>query len=225
MTRPQASTRVDWQKIIAAIVLLLVVGYVVGRPALERWLGLSLPSLGVDSDEPSAGRNNDRHDQPPVGRDSSRSGLPPDRESRGGVSQSGDPAAPATDFFQPAGGRRLRSPAGLVYGVGPGGEHRCDHVREHCADDPSRPVHGVFEGTDAEVFALIDEAWTLARKGGRGVQREEGEDGRVEYTVRFDHPIGHEGGQQGRRNDFRKLSRIKLIIEDVSELITAYPVR
>ena len=74
-------------------------------------------------------------------------------------------------------------------------------------------------------LALIDEAWLLAKKGGRSVQETDAEDGRVEYTVRIDRPIGYEGGQRGRERDFPKLSRVKLIVEDEDELITAYPVR
>jgi hypothetical protein len=247
MSRPQASTRVDRQKIIAAIVLLLIVGYVVGRPTFERWLGQPLPSFGFDGNEQTAERTNKIPDQPATTPGSGHSRLPPDRdagrsgeqagggsrevpgrssqEAARGAPDSGRSGQPDSEFFQPAGGRRLRSPAGLVYGTGPGGEHRCDHVLEHGVDDPSRPVHGVFDGTRNEIFALIDEAWLLAQKGGRGVQKTDGDDGRVAYTVRFDRPIGHEGGQRGRERGFPKLNRIKLIVEDEDELITAYPVR
>jgi hypothetical protein len=57
------------------------------------------------------------------------------------------------------------------------------------------------------------------------VQKRDADDGRVEYTVRLSRSIGYEGGQQGRRNDHPKLNRLKLIVEDGNELITAYPVR
>lgn len=108
--------------------------------------------------------------------------------------------------------------------MGANREHRLDHVLRHAEDDPSRPVHGVFEGSREEILQMIDEAWSLAQKGGRGVQASES-DGQSEYTVRLDRNTGYEGGQSGKRNNHPRLQRIRLVVQDGNRIITAFPCR
>ncbi len=119
---------------------------------------------------------------------------------------------------------RLQSPAGLIYGRGPQGEHRVDHVLRHSQDDPGRPVHGVFGGSRDEIFQLLDEAYRLiGQKSKRVTKQVEGD--RTEYTIRFDQAIGYEGGRNGQRNNYPKVNLLKLILEDDESVITAYPIR
>jgi len=202
MSRPKASTTRDKQRILCGIVLLLVFGYVYGRPTLERWLGQPLPALGTFSDEQAG----ERTDPPELSNGESKS------------------SQAEKEFFTDLGRKRLQSPAGLVYGVGPEGENRVDHVLLHAEDDPSRPVHSVFDGTRDEIFETIDQAWLLAKAGGRGVEKSV-EDDRTVYTVYMNRTIGYEGGQSGKRKDFPMLNRLRLVIEDNNHLISAYPFR
>lgn len=258
-TSRSTSTRVDWGKIFAAVLLLLVVGYIYGRPVLERWVGHPLPVLGEsgDADGKPSGAASDRPVDGPV-----RAVPPADRgesgeresarDGQGAVPEPNSASRPLPDsnpgtrsngsagdrspgqstrgirdsgFFERLPGQRYRSPAGLVYGRGPGGEHRIEHILAHAVDDPSRPVHGVFRGDGATVFAVIDEAWKLARKGGRGVQVTSGSDGRTEYTVRLNRPVGYVGGSQGARDKFPSVSRIRIIVQDENQVVTAHPVK
>lgn len=56
----------------------------------------------------------------------------------------------------------FESPAGVVYGPGPGGEHRLTHLLQHAYRDPLDDRHSVFaEGRD--VLKLIDEAFVKER--------------------------------------------------------------
>ncbi|MCE2792717.1 MAG: hypothetical protein ACK493_02135 [Planctomycetota bacterium] len=119
---------------------------------------------------------------------------------------------------------RLLSPAGLIYARGPQGEHRVDHVMRHAEDDPNRPQHGVFNGSREEILQLLDEAYQLIQQKSKRVnQQAEGD--RTEYTIRFDRPIGYEGGRIGKRNNFPQVNRLRLVLEEGKSVITAYPVR
>ncbi len=199
MSRREVSTTWDKQKTLWAVVLLLVVGYVYGRPTLEKMIGRPLPSFGLNPGE--------QVDEP--------------ANRTGEQKKTGDDAR---EFFTDLGRNRLKSPAGLVYGMGPGGEHRVEHVMLHAQDDPARAVQSVFNGTREEILELVDEAWMLAKKGGRGIDIST-EDDRVAYTVSMNRVIGYEGGKTGKSKNFPKLKRLRLIIEDEDELISAYPFR
>lgn len=253
--------RADRQKIFWALVLLLVVGYSLGRPTLERWLGRPLPGFGQAQLPDAKGDPSDPEQSPgsetagsSTGKRSRSSDSSAEREPAGGSgrastgrastgstgagksspagravesSERGGKAAAenqSEDFFVDLGRNRLQSPAGLIYAMGPGGEHRVDHVLRHAKDDPGRPVHSVFDGTREEILATIDEAWELAQKGGRGVQKSE-QDGQTEYTIRMNRRIGYEGGRSGREKNYPDLMRLKLIIQDGNRVITAYPFR
>ncbi len=119
----------------------------------------------------------------------------------------------------------LRSPAGLVYGIGPNREHRVDHVMLHAQDNPDRPVHSVFTGDRDAILRTIDEAYTLIKQNSKRVKKFPVEDDpdRTEYLIDLQRPIGYRGGQQGARDQHPKLTRLKLILADGNRVITAYP--
>ncbi|MGI9518432.1 MAG: hypothetical protein ACR2NP_15360 [Pirellulaceae bacterium] len=201
------------KKVLCVALLVLAAGYVLAQPTLERWLGVELPSL-VDR-----GEEKDKDDSGPADNGAARAGQPTnpntaDRNS-GGKSAGGF-------ALEEVGRDRYRSPAGLVYTMGPRREHRIDHVMRHTRDDSGRPVHGVFDATSQdEVFKLLDEAWQLVQSNARGVRRQQ-EGDRTELTIDMPQRVGYVGGQQGARQGKPTTKRLKLIVED-DRVITAYP--
>ncbi len=128
-----------------------------------------------------------------------------------------EPEQPKLGVLTPAGRGRFESTAGLVYS-----QYRIDHVMEHSRDDPDKPSHGVFDGAKDEIFALIDEAYELAKKKGppQVVIADEGD--RTTYTVNLNRKIGHGGGQSGNRRRNPPLKFVKIVLEG-DEVITAFP--
>lgn len=55
------------------------------------------------------------------------------------------------------------SPGGLVYGADPKFGNRVDHVLDHTAPNPNKPVHSVFNVQGDDALSLVDQAW--ARRG------------------------------------------------------------
>jgi hypothetical protein len=126
-------------------------------------------------------------------------------------------------FLQPAGGRNLKSPAGLIYGMGPDGEHRVDHVMRHARDDLARPSHGVFDGDQQAILQTIDDAYELIKSKSKYVKTEPSQ-GNTAYSVSLGRRIGYEGGEKGQRSNNKPLKSIRLIL-DGDRVITAYPYR
>jgi len=126
-------------------------------------------------------------------------------------------------YLKPVGKHDLQSPAGLVYGMGGGGEHRVDHVMRHARNDLSRPSHGVFDGDQTTILKLIDEAYQMVKEKSKYVKVESS--GRnLEYTISIGRKIGYEGGEKGQRSNNRPLRVLRLIL-DGNRVITAYPFR
>lgn len=115
------------------------------------------------------------------------------------------------------------SPGGLRYGPGSAEGHRLKHLARHLRDDPSRPVHGVFDDAMPGVLKLIDQAhaWSTA-KDRRAVVRQEGD--RTVVIATFDRPIGFVGGERGEDDGHPPARKLQLILED-RNVITAYPIR
>jgi len=115
------------------------------------------------------------------------------------------------------------SPAGLRYqGRDPAGLSRVDHICRHVTDIPSREgPHGVFDGGRERAFAVIDEAWKLARSR-RIRPAVEGE--RSSCTVEMGRRIGFLGGQTGAARKHPPLSRVFIVFETgTTNIITAFP--
>lgn len=115
----------------------------------------------------------------------------------------------------------FKSTAGLIYGRGSRDGTRLKHVMKHAKDDLSKPVHGVFDGTQEEILALIDQAYTLAKKNSKNVTSSTQRD-RTVYTIYFSKRIGYVGGQKGKRNKNPMCKELSLVLEK-DRVITAYP--
>ncbi len=116
------------------------------------------------------------------------------------------------------------SPAGLRYsGLDPQGKTRVEHIMRHAKDDPKRNgPHGVFaKGEQAQVFALIDEAWKLAEKRKLRPNRE---GPRSTYSISMGRRIGYLGGSTGRSRGKPDLKRLFIVFETgTKNIITAFP--
>jgi hypothetical protein len=117
-----------------------------------------------------------------------------------------------------------RAAAGLVYLPGSADGHRLRHVMEHAKDNTSKEIHGVYDGERDEILAVIDEAFTKAKKGGTDV-RSEKQNGRRIYTVNLKRRIGQMGGQQGERQGNPECRYLRMVIENDVEVVTAYPTK
>ena len=128
-----------------------------------------------------------------------------------------EPEQPKLGVLKSTGRNSYESTAGLLHS-----QYRIDHVMEHGRDNTDKPSHGVFEGTQEEILALIDEAYLMAQKRGppQVVIEDQGE--RTTYTVNMNRKIGREGGQSGARRRNPPLKMVKIVLED-KEVITAYP--
>ncbi len=114
------------------------------------------------------------------------------------------------------------SPAGLRYTRGSEEGHRLKHLERHTQDQPDRPGnHGVFAGGMEGMLKVLDEAYTKAKEGGKGVQKEE-DRGRTIYIVDLRRRIGYIGGQEGNRRNKPHAYRVQLVLEG-DRVITAYP--
>jgi RHS repeat-associated protein len=107
------------------------------------------------------------------------------------------------------------STAGLRYGVDPDPSigNRVQHVLQHAADIPNRPgLHGVFNAGRSGTLAVIDEAWTLAQRGGAGVTTIQ-QGARTVYVVDMGRQIGYVGGQVGAATGNPVTNFVQLVIE------------
>ena len=200
------------KKALCVALLLLAAGYVLAQPTLERWLGIELPSL-VERDE--ANRNAEAPND---------KGANEPRQPANSRTKNRDPISSesATFKLEEIGRDRYRSPAGLVYTMGPRREHRIDHIMRHATDKPRRPVHGVFDADNQDdVLQLLDRAWELVKSNADGVRRQQADE-RTELTIDMPQRIGYVGGEQGARQGKPPTKRLKLIVED-DRVITAYP--
>lgn len=254
---PKNRARLPWNKLLAIALLGTVVAYVLARPTLERWWGVSLPALTENSPTISSEQSPRKQDPVKVpenlkskapaqsGFEKSASEQSDSRKSKSevdkstannensGTVESGTTRSEKTRTpkgkdpkweLKQIDRSQLLSPAGLIYSPGPQGEHRVDHVMRHGKDDPNRPQHGVFNGSRDEILQLLDEAYLMIQQNPKRFSpRADGN--RTEYTVRFDRPIGFEGGRSGLRNNHPAVNRLRLVVEDGKYVVTAYPVK
>ena len=214
---------INWRKFFWVGLILLVAGYVYGRPTLEKWTGMDLPSL-TGEDDRNAGEN-EIDDAKPPGNDFDYSVNFPADSSTPKTSDSVSATSKSSKFkLNEIGRNKFESPAGLVYSMGPRGEHRIDHVLRHGKDMPSRPVHSVFEGDRDAILAVIDDAYEMVKSQPKRVKSSR-ERNRTEYTIDMQRKIGYEGGRKGKRNGFPALRKLKLVIQNKSYVVTAYPCR
>jgi hypothetical protein len=169
-----------------------------------------------EAPKPSSGSNSNQtgNKKPPVAK-------PPIAKTPAAKPPSPKPESAKLGVLTPIGRDSFESTAGLIYRP-ERSEHRIDHVMQHSRDVPTKPVHGVFDGTRDEILALIDEAYMLAQTRGppQVVTEEQGD--RQTITVNLNRKIGYMGGENGERRGHPPLKMIKLVLED-RDLITAYP--
>ena len=120
-------------------------------------------------------------------------------------------------------GRKKVSPAGLVYA-----SSRIEHVMRHAQDMPSRNGnHGVFDAnSEDDVFRLLDEAYEMIQSNSRQVSKDKqraGEEWKTAYTIDMKRRVGYRGGEKGNRDGKPALKRIKLVLGNGDEVVTAYP--
>ena len=130
-------------------------------------------------------------------------------------------------FLTPTGKKsRLRSPAGLIYGENRG-EHRVDHVMRHGKDDPSRPVHSVFDGNKDEILRMIDEAYEQVKSNSGRVKKTPDKrlNFRAKYLIDMKRKVGYLGGKRGKRENFPARNKIALVLDNEKFVVTAYPDR
>lgn len=212
---------IDWKRIVGIAIVVLIVGYQYSRPQLEKWFQRDLPSLTNEDNQQGHGPNAaSNHDG-----DSRYDAKLPGAEAGGGKAGAGKSSGQnqSGDFLRSVGSNKFESPAGLLYTMGPRGEHRVDHVLRHGRDMPERPVHSVFDGGRNDILAVIDEAYSLVKSNSPRV-RSSNSRGNDEHTVRMQRKVGYEGGQKGKRKGYPSLDNVKLIL-DGKRVITAYPSR
>ena len=125
------------------------------------------------------------------------------------------PAKPELGVLKQIGRDRFESSAGLVYN-----QYRIDHVMLHSRDDTTKPSHGVYDvSTQAEILALVDEAYELSKKGRPPQVIIEDEGNRTTYNVNMNRKVGHSGGSRGGN---RPLKRLKIVLEG-TDVVTAFP--
>ena len=206
------SKKLNWQKLAFGAILLCIIGYkyyaqnFAGPPAAQPSANQPAADYTVNfpdksNDHSSASNQNNGDKFKPLKSSSSSSGS----------------------FFSSAGGKNLKSPAGLIYGMGGGGEHRTEHVLRHAQDQPNRRgTHGVFYDNGDDVFRLIDEAYELVKSKSRQVDSKESR-GNMAHVIDMKRKIGYKGGQSGNSKGKPPLYKIKLILAGGNRVITAFP--
>ena len=214
---------VNWRKFIWVGLILLVAGYTYGRPTLEKWTGMDLPSLtGDEIQDANTNKNGDASSPSDLDR---LRGVPADSPKAADFGSARISTPNAAKFkLTEIGKNKFESPAGLVYTMGPRGEHRIDHVLRHGQDMPDRPVHSVFSGDRDTILSVIDEGFRLVESQPQRVKSNR-EDNRTEYTIDMRKQIGFEGGRKGKRQGFPALKRLKLVLQNQTNVVTAYPCR
>jgi len=113
-----------------------------------------------------------------------------------------------TTYRTPDGDTVHVSPSGLQYGADPKFGNRVDHVLDHTAPNPSKPVHSVFNAQGDDALRIVDDAW-VNRTGPGTLQS----NGNRTWTVDLGRPIGTNGQ-----------TSVQIVVRDgTKEIITAFP--
>ena len=214
--------RLPSRRVIMMALAALVFGYEYSRPTLEGWLKVDLPAINRRGGRSHARSNSNQDDR-------YEANLPTASTNSGQSQHSGGHSIDLTgsgDFqLKEVGRDRYQTPAGLLYTMGPRGEHRIEHVMRHAKDQPNRPAHGVFMGNGDQdtVLQIIDDAYELVKSKSRRAVHEPSK-GNDKYDVDMQRKIGFEGGTKGRRSNNRALNKVRMIL-DGNRVITAFPVR
>ena len=219
LTATPRKKRQNWKQIILVSLAVLVVGYTLAQPTLEKWTGRELPTLIEGENSGPSNRSSDRDSDyrvdPSFGNHSAADKPSPAASRRAAESEN--------DVFASTKGSRETSPAGLLYTPGSGGEHRVDHVMRHARDDLGKPAHGVFNGSRREILQLLDEAFEMTKSPGKAKHSKSRSFDA--WIVDMGRPVGYEGGSNGKRKGNPKVRKIKMVLDDGYRVITAFPHR
>ena len=186
----------------------LAFGYEYSRPTLEGWFNVELPAIN----RRGRGHHSDSNSN---GGDQYEANLPSASIQLDGEYK-----------LKEVGRDRYQTPAGLLYTMGPRGEHRIQHVMRHAQDQPKRRgSHGVFLGNGDQdaVLKIIDDAYELVKSKSPRAEYESSK-GNDKWEVDMQRKVGFEGGQTGQKNNNRSLNSVRMIL-DGNRVITAFPVR
>lgn len=203
------------RRVIMIAIAALAFGYEYSRPTLEGWFKVELPAIN----RRGRGRSNNHADSHSNNDDRYEATLPSASGDSGGIKLDGD------FKLKEVGRDRYESPAGLLYTMGPRGEHRIEHVMRHANDQPNRPAHGVFMGNGDQdaVLEIIDDAYRLVKSKSPRAKYESSQ-GNDKYDVDMQRKVGFEGGKKGKKSNNRALNKVRMIL-DGNRVITAFPVR
>lgn len=223
-----------------AVIVVALIGYALVQPMANQRFGWNLPSAGsllgqsqapVDRDATASGASGDIATKPTVPArpeytaGNSQAGSDSAEKSDSGASLAADNAAGGTllhGLLRDLGNEVYESPAGLQYGPMSGPDkHRLTHVEKHLSDDPSRPIHGVFDGDLPQVLRWIDDGYSRGVAGDKSARRYP-EGNRIKFEIRFDKQIGYTGGKAGKRDRFPPARNLRLVVEG-KRVVTAFP--
>lgn len=212
--------RRSW-KMIALLCAGALLYSLVLQPALEKSLGISLPSITGGPNVVADGRNGNSRG---TGSSGSSTRSTNHSDSQGVDAPPEFNPSELSDLLEEVGRQAYRTPAGLRYTRGSEHGHRIAHVLAHTRDEPNQQgQHGVYDDDDpATVLRLIDKAYLQAQSGLRTKTKRE--DDRVVYTVDMGHRIGYVGGTSGKRRGYPAADHIRIVVQG-DRLITAFPVR
>jgi len=229
-SRPGQRPWFTWRKAVCVVGLLLVAGYIYGRPTFEKWLGIELPAI-VEQDaagkKDDSGKNPERQTAKSTSPDSSSKNGSKTKSSSG-VNDSGKrqtQKSTATDnggFKRTSlGNGRFETPNGLRFN-----QNRLEHVMLHAKDSLGKPTHGVFDAkSEDDVLELIDAAYAKAKDtpNSRDV-RSKKEDRRMVYTIDMKRKVGFTGGRNASNRGKKPCNHIRIVVEN-QNVITAFPLR
>lgn len=233
----------------AVIIVVAIIGYVLLQPQLNKWFGLSLPSVAsLVGDEKQTSQktqeklnSNEKTSTTKADSNASKAATVEKSDKDDAVNKAptsqpqvsqprvSDPEVGAKrdsekvhGFLTEIGRNRFESPAHLVYGPSSEEGHRLKHIERHLEDQPKRPgSHGVFEGDMYAFLVAIDDAYSRAKRGDKGTKKIQDE-GSTIYEASFKKPIGFLGGQEGGRKRNPPLKQLRIVVRGNS-LITAFP--
>ncbi len=215
---------------LTAILIALLVGYLIVRPRAERYFNITLPHLVENAQDKGEKENKKEVPYKKVVQSKKEAELnekTKPKKSTPSVTKNHKTKPtnmPVLGQLKKTPGDVYVSTAGLRYKRGSREGHRIKHVMRHNKDQPNRPIHGVFNGDRAEIFAVIDEAYSIASKRGPPQVRIKKERNRTIYTVHMKRKIGYLGGQTGKRKKNPPLYHIRLVLEG-KDVITAFPTK
>lgn len=242
--RPDGS--LAWKRLLATGLLVAI--YFVLQPWASQTLGLNLPGWNDLTQSPSANSQADQNERssksPQAGSNDSKkvktkkatpndegSSVSVDRgvntksPNKRAIKSSKDPPSGEEDlstFLKEIRPKVFQSPAGLIYTPGSRHKHRLKHIFAHQSDQPNRTgKHSVFkvQGKVA-LLKLLDEAYLLAESGKQTQTKQDRR--RTIHTVNMKRNVGFIGGQYGKKNNYPKTNKIRLVLEK-QNVITAYP--